>query len=177
MLRKILDKYEDVALSNNDILKKLRNRANIALYPDLYKYRNIDDLLGPYGAVVLLFESEPKYGHWVCIFKRDSNTIEFFNPYGGYPDDSLLQINKEFRKQSGQIYPILSILLLESPYYLTYNEFQFQKHGMNVKTCGRHCIVRLLFRNLDLYDYHDMLDKIKNEYELSYDEIVTLLTL
>ena len=176
-MQQILNKYEDVALSNFDILKKLKNKANIILYPNLYEYKNIDEVLGNFDSCVLLFESQPKYGHWVCIFKRDNNTIEFFNPYGGYPDDSLLKINKEFRKKSGQNYPILSMLLLKSPYNLTYNEFQFQKHSMNIKTCGRHCIVRLLFKDLDLYDYVDMLNSLSDKFNLDYDAIVTLLTI
>jgi hypothetical protein len=177
MLTKILSKYEDIALSNFDILQKINNKANIVLYPNLHKYKTIDEILGPYEACILLFEAKPKYGHWVCIFKRNNKTIEFFNPYGGYPDDSLLFINDEFRKKSNQEYPILSLLLLNSPYDLTYNEFKFQKKNQNIKTCGRHCIVRLLFRNLDLYKYHDMLEYLKKELNMSYDEIVTLLTL
>jgi hypothetical protein len=173
----VIKNYEDVALSNGDIMRLLNGKVNIELYPNLYKYSNLDELLGPYGACVLLFEAKPKYGHWVCIFKQNSDLIEFFNPYGGFPDDSLLYINRQFRKESRQEYPILSQLLLDCPYELSYNEFQFQRKNKNVKTCGRHCVVRLMFRNLNLYEYKDLLDQLRKKYHTDYDGVVTYLTI
>jgi hypothetical protein len=172
----IIKKYENVALSNIDILKLLDHKANIILYPDLHKYKNIDEILEPYGACVLLFEAVPQYGHWVCLFKVNNDTLEFFNPYGGYPDDSLLSINKYFRKISKQDKPKLSLLMLNSPYKLTYNEFPFQKKHKNVKTCGRHCVFRLLNRFLNLYQYLDFLNFLSKKWNLDYDAIVTILT-
>ncbi len=173
----IIKKYEDVALSNTDIFELLGGKVHIAMYPDLHNYENIDQLLGKYGACILLFEAKPQYGHWVLIFKLDSTTIEFFNPYGGYPDDSLLSINKKFRIKTNQEYPILSQLLIDSPYKLTYNEFQFQEKNHGINTCGRHCVVRLLKRKLDLYQYVNFLNKLCNEYNENYDGVVTLLTM
>lgn len=175
-IRKALRYYEDIALSNYDILKKLNGKTNIILYPDLHKYHNIDEILEPYGVCVLLFESKKNYGHWCCILKID-NTIEFFNPYGGYPDDTLKFIPLDFRKISYQIFPYLSILLYDSPYNLTYNEFPLQKHKSNIRTCGRHCICRIMYRDLNLYEYIDMLNYYKNKYAIDYDKIVTLITI
>ncbi len=87
MDNKILKAYEDIALSNTDITNLLNGKVNIVLYPDLYRYRSIDEVMGPFQACILLFEAKPSYGHWCAIFKTDLNTVEFFNPYGGYPDD------------------------------------------------------------------------------------------
>ena len=176
-MQKLIQKYEDIALSNYDIYELLDDRVNIILYPQIHQYKNIDQLLGPFQACVLLFEAKPKYGHWVCIFKLDPYTIEFFNPYGGFPDDSLLHINKIFRKESGQNYPLLSELLLNSPYKLTYNEFSIQRKNPNIKTCGRHCVVRLWYRDLSLYDYIDFLDILCQKLKTDYDGVVTILTL
>lgn len=176
-MNKIIKKNEDIALSNFDINILLGGRVNIVLYPDLHKYFTLDELLGKYQACILLFEAKPRYGHWVCIFKLNPYVVEFFNPYGGFPDDSLLQINKKFRQQSGQEYPLLSKLLLNSPYKLTYNEFQFQEKNKDVKTCGRHCVVRLLKRNLNLYEYVYFLDVLCDKWNTNYDGVVTLLTL
>ena len=97
-MEKILKKYEDIALSDKDVTDLLDNKVKIELYPNLIKYDNLNQLLGKYGSCILLFEARPKYGHWVLIFKLDKNTIEFFNPYGGYPDDSLLFIDKPILK-------------------------------------------------------------------------------
>jgi hypothetical protein len=174
---KIIKKYESVALSNTDVFELLGGKVNIVLYPNLHNYQNIDQILGKYGACILLFEAKPKYGHWVLIFKQNPKMIEFFNPYGGYPDDTLLSINKKFRLESNQQYPILSRLLLDSPYILTYNEFQFQERKSDIKTCGRHCVVRLLARNLTLYQYVNFLDKLCDMYHENYDGVVTMLTI
>lgn len=173
----IIEKYENIALSNFDILKILDDKTNIILYPDLYQYRTLDECLQPYGSAIILFEAKPQYGHWVCVFKTINGEIEFFNPYGGYPDDSLWYIPYRFREVSHQLYPHLSYLLINSPYELSYNEFQFQKHGKNIKTCGRWCCARLLFRQLDLYEFKNLIDELKRKLHLSGDKIVTLLTM
>jgi len=169
--------YEDVALTNNDILKLLDNHANIILYPSLHQYKSLDQILGEYKACILLFEAMPSYGHWVAIFLLDNNTIEFFNPYGGWPDDSLKHISKEFRDKTYQDKPYLSLLLLNSPYELTYNEFKFQKMKDDIKTCGRHCVVRLWNRYKSLYEYVAYLDDLCERYKMDYDGVVTMLTL
>jgi hypothetical protein len=175
--KKIIKEYEDVALSNYDILKLVNHKAKIVLYPNLHKFKTIDQILGPYGACIILFEAKPNYGHWCCLFKVDDNILEFFNPYGGYPDDTLEYIPISFRKISHQCKPYLSFLLYNSPYELTYNEFQFQQHKPNIRTCGRHCVMRILCRNLSLYDYVKFLDLLCQKFNMNYDEVVTLITL
>ena len=80
MNKKTLQHYEDIALSNYDIIKLLDRRVKIVLYPDLHKYSHIDEVLGDYDACILLFEARPKYGHWCAIFKQTDNNLEFFNP-------------------------------------------------------------------------------------------------
>jgi hypothetical protein len=171
----MLSKLKDTPLSNFDIMSKLNNKCNIVLYPDIHNYRTVDELFGGFDGCVILFESQPKYGHWVCITKH-GNSVEFFNSYGGYPDDSLKKIDKQFAKESKQDYPYLTKLLLNSRYDLFYNEFPFQKKCSKIKTCGRHCIVRILEKHLDIYDYKDKLDKLCQEYDCDYDDIVTILT-
>lgn len=171
-----LEEYQNIALSDSDVLKLVDGKANIILYPDLHKYNTIDDILYPYGACILLFEAKPKYGHWCCIFKVNNKLIEFFNPYGGYPDDSLKFIPMRFRKISNQYFPHLSWLMINSPYELSYNEFKFQEYGINIKTCGRWCAFRLLCRNLNLYDFTNLIKYLKNKLKISGDKVVTLLT-
>ncbi len=175
-MKKLLQEYEDIALSNVDILKLLDGKANIVLYPQLHHFKNIDQLLEPFGACLLLFEAKPKYGHWTCIFKLDDNSIEFFNPYGGYPDDALKYIPFQFRQVTNQNHTYLSYLLYKSHYDLNYNEYKFQKVSKNIRTCGRHCVVRLLFRWMTLEQYHEFLHDLSIIMNMNYDEIVTYLT-
>ena len=168
--------YEDIALSNKDILQLLDGKASIVLYPQLHKFHNIDQVLGPYGACILLFEAKPKYGHWCCLWKLNPTTVSFFNSYGGYPDDSLEYINDEFRRNTNQKYPILSQLLLDSPYELTYNDIDYQKHKQDIRTCGRHCVVRLKCRNLTDEEYEEFIKYYCKELRINPDELVTVLT-
>lgn len=175
----MLKAYEDIALSDSQLMHLIDNKANLILYPELVNYDNIDEVLGPHKACVLLFEAKPGYGHWTCLFRSTTSgrdLIEFFNPYGGFPDDSLKFISSSFRKQSNQDIPYLSVLLLESPYQLSYNEHDFQKHANNIRTCGRHCAVRLIYRDLSLEEYDDLIKAMCKKMSMSPDEIVSLIT-
>lgn len=174
MDRNALQDYEDIALSDKQ-LRDLAPDANLILYPELIKYQTIDDVLGPDLATILLFEAKPGYGHWCCLFRR-GNLIEFFNPYGGYPDDSLEHIPMHFREISNQLVPYLSELMMRSPYELSYNEHAFQKHKKDVKTCGRHCAVRLALRMLPLDDYTDVIARLGKRLGTDPDGVVTVLS-
>lgn len=175
--KKILKKYEDVALSDKLLLKLVNGKAKLILYPELINYDNIDEVLGEYGCCILLFEAKKNYGHWCCLFKVAENEIEFFNPYGGYPDDSLKFIPMHFRVISNQYYPYLSLLLYKSPYKLSYNEHKFQKHGNGIRTCGRHCAVRIIFRNKTLDEYTHFLNHWCEKLNMDYDMLVTFITI
>ena len=63
---------EEIArsLSDGDIKRFLKGHTKIIQYKDLKKYNNIDDLLAPYGHVIILYMTAPNYGHWTLIMKR-----------------------------------------------------------------------------------------------------------
>lgn len=174
---KILNKARDIALSDKDLKNIVNGKASIVLYPNLVHYKTIDDVLGPHKAAFILFCAKPHYGHWVLLFQTSESCLELFNPYGGFPDDSLEYIPKEFREKSNQNHTYLSFLLYNSPYCLEYNEFAFQAKGPDIKTCGRHTAVRLLLRNLSLYEYKELMEKLMNEFNIDMDTLVTLITL
>lgn len=180
-IKEVLNKYADVALSDTEVLKLINGRANLILYPNLYKYQTIDEVLGKYGACIILYEAVPRYGHWCCIFKVNDKLLEYFNPYGGFhegiPDESLKHIPMDFRLKTKQFYPYLSILMYESPYQLSYNEHQFQKHGSNIKTCGRWCALRIVFKNYSLGQFYDLIESLKQKFNISSDQVATLLTM
>lgn len=171
----LLKVYEDIALSDDQLLNLIDGKAHLVLYPDLVNYSNIDEVLGENEACVLLFEAKPNYGHWTCLHKRDGD-IEFFNPYGGYPDDSLEYIPMHFREVSNQLEPYLSMLMYDSPYKLSFNEHKFQHKGSDIKTCGRHCAMRLIYRNLDLAEYTQLMKDLTRNSGLTTDEVVSYVT-
>lgn len=172
---KSIKDYENIALSNTDIFKILGGNAKLVLYPNLIKYKSIDDVLGG-KPVILLFEAKKNYGHWTALWKK-GNTIYFFNPYGGYPDDGLKYIPEHFAKLNNENVPYLSILLYNSPYKLNYNEYQYQRHDPDIKTCGRHVAVRLLFKSMSDSQYHKFIKNFTKKYNIDADKLVTLLTI
>ncbi len=182
MDRRVLDKLKDIALSDKDVMKLLDVRANLVLYPNLHKYRDIDELLGPYGACVILYESKKNYGHWVCCFKLNEREIEFFNSYGdmthddGFPDAFLSHIPANFRKESNQNHTYLGDMLYNSKYDLSYNQYRFQKLGNRIKTCGRHTVCRLWLRNYSLDKYREILKRWANDLDCDYDDVVAIWT-
>lgn len=171
-----IKQFEKIALSNFDILKLLDNKCNIVLYPNIHKYKDIDELLGSFGVCIILYETQPKYGHWIAILKTDKDSIEYFNPYGGVPDNALDSIPKKFKISSNQNLPYLSVLMHDSRYNLYYNEFRFQKLNKNIKTCGRHCVVRVLCENMDIYEYYYFLSDACRRYNTDFDGVVTIFT-
>lgn len=168
-----IDYLKTIPLSTLDVLNLLDNKVNVVIYKDLKKFKSIDQLLEPYNCCIILYESKPKFGHWCSIIKYGNN-IEYFNPYGGDIDNSLDNIDNNFKKNSNQDYPYLSKLFVDSNYNLHFNEFKFQKRNNNVNTCGRHCVVRCYFKNYDIYEYKDILDELKGN--MDYDDIVVILT-
>jgi hypothetical protein len=184
--RRKIDEYKAVALSDKDLLRLLDHRARIVLYPELRGMGSLDEVLGPYGAAIILFLSQPNYGHWCWLIRGvggDPGLVEFGNPYGqdsdgvgGYPDDSLDLLERRWAASSGQDVPWLSLLMMRSPYHLSYNQYDFQSRAKNIKTCGRHCAARILYRNLELDEYADMLDEAADETETDPDAIVTAIT-
>src|SRR5712672_59943 len=129
--KKLIDVEKRKALSGEDILNLLDNKTNIMLYRDLYKYDNLDDVLGKYKSCVILYETtEPLYGHWCVVFQQNPNTIEFMDSYG-YLIDNEISIDFMNRHIIDKFYskgPILRRLIYYSKYkYIIYNNYQLQE--------------------------------------------------
>lgn len=179
-LREEIDKYKDIPLSTEDILKLVKGRANVILYSQLCTVQNIDEILEPYDACVILYETHPHYGHWTCLTIRHNEfsnkgkkILEYFDSYGLPFDAHLKDIPKKFAEESNQDHPYLSdIVSREScPYRLSYNEFQFQDLTPGAKDCGRWCALRILLKELPLKVFRDFF------HGLYSDDLATFLTM
>lgn len=170
-----LQEKEQKALSGTDILKLLNGKTRVIKYSELANINNINELLFGYNSVVILILSKENYGHWVCITRRN-DILEFFDSYGYFVDDPIYFKNtpKYFRKQNNQDYPHLTAILLNSynEYVITYNELRFQKKDRQTATCGRHVVCRIVYKDMDLYDYYRFLKSIDKDL----DKVVTILT-
>jgi hypothetical protein len=169
--KEIAKKYIGVPLSNGDIMRQLNNKVKIIKYEDLINYNNVDDVLGTWGAVIILVELKDNYGHWVLLFKTVDNKIEYFDPYALRVDDALNFINIKYRLENNSYYPYLSYLLYNCPYPIEYNHHKFQEFGNHISCCGRWCVERLKLRNLKLKDFYKLFKPLP---DFTSDEIVTV---
>lgn len=172
MDEKTLKHYMSEPTSGEYLLKCMNGRCNIISYSDLENYDNIDDIFIN-GCCFILVETKQNTGHWIVVFKLDNKNIEVFTSYGGFPDMELYYVPKNLRKTLGEDYPHLTALLLNSKYYIHYNDYPLQSKSQNIATCGRHCIIRVKNKKYDIDTYA----KILMGSGQNPDKIVTELTL
>jgi len=173
-LKKVIDEYKDIALSDRDLFELVAGKCNIIRIPNMYKYKSIDEVLGKNFAAFLLYEWKEHEGHWVSLI-RHGNQLEYFDSYGGevkgMPDAELDNIPKgKYKTQSHQDKPYLSYLLLDCPYELSYNEFKFQKLDPRVRSCGRWAAARILFKDLPLEQFKELF------FGPYSDDLITIMT-
>jgi len=163
----------DESLSSEDIVRLVKGKTKIILYPELANYKNINDVLEPYGSAVILYLSDKNYGHWVCLIKHPDR-IEFFDSYAMKPDTEFYFIKeKERKKYNYHGRPYLTELLYNSKIPIEYNHQPLQSESDDIATCGRHVAIRILFKDLLLDDY---LKIIKGVRDMTPDELVLYLT-
>ena len=161
----------DYSLSDDDIRKCLNGKTNIILYSELHKVKDINDLISPYNNCVILYEHSPANGHWaVLTLNKHKNKLEYFNSFGMMPDDFLLTIPDQNRKELHEDYPYLSKLMLNSPYNLEFNETPLQKDTPSIAPCGRWVCARVLNANMPLHKFvKSFLGKDKKPDEIVYN--------
>lgn len=157
--------------SNVELEEALGRPINVVRYTDLKKYKNIDDLLGKNGECIILYETSPDIGHWVCCFKRGNNTISFFDSLGLMPDDQFHSICIKFRKSQGISIPYLTYLLDASNKKIEWNEYNLQDPDDSISTCGRWCVLRLRMKHLTPKKFYEL---FKTDNNLSSDDFVVL---
>jgi hypothetical protein len=162
----------DIPLSNRQISEFLNNDVTIIIYRNLKNYKNINQLFSKSNNVVLLYETSPNVGHWITIINHDDH-VEFFDSYGFKPDLEKKMINTKYLQNSGQINNYVIKLLQDTHKKVIYNEKPLQQRKDNISTCGRHCITRIILKNIPLVKYQKMLLK----YGISFSDIfVTYFT-
>lgn len=157
---KQINRWAHKATTDHDLLSLIK--TNVIPYSDLKHVKKIEDILVN-GSCIFLIENTMGngIGHWVCIcLRKKDKTLSYFDSYGRKPD---------YYKQKDPI-PEISRLMYYSPYKLEYQPYDFQSKGY--ATCGRHCIVRLIFKDRPLRDYIKFMKTFKGRD----DEIVTLIT-
>lgn len=156
-LRKLVLGQEELPLSDADLRGFTGSEhSHILGYSEL-RGKDREWLLGKGGQYILLYEFPGKdVGHWVCGWATGDGWVHHFDPYGKPPD-----YYTDDRRYSEILGP-----------KVTWNKIDFQKKVGKVDTCGRHCLVRLLFRDHTDQDYGSLVRGASGP-----DEVVTLMTL
>ena len=167
-----IGKIKQYPLSDDDI-RRLLGAVKIQTYPALGEMESISQPLDDKGRGILLFpNASPTMGHWTCLIDRGSS-IEFFDPYGDPPDTAQKEGLSKSRLEMLDIeHPYLTKLLRASGKPVYYNNYAFQEDKGSIATCGRHCVVRLLYAPFSLDRYKAVID----ESGMKPDDFVSALT-
>lgn len=141
-------------LSSEDIYNFFDRKIKILTYKDVDKYHTLDQLLYPYDKVIILFEKEPRRGHWTCLFRNIKGEIYFFDPYAIKPPNQLKYSSgmNRYLKQRRD-----TLLRLFEGHLIKYNPVALQKWKRGINTCGRWVITRLVFDDLDSYQFANLI--------------------
>jgi hypothetical protein len=168
-----LSEIKEYPLSDTDIRTILGNDINMLSYPELENFNHIDQIFDRQGRCVLLFLTvDERTGHWLCLHKDKEDSIHYFDPYGRGVDKDKNWLSRSKLQELHQDKPSLMKLLRNSGKKVYFNTYDFQDDRDGINTCGRHCAVRLLFKDLDLEDYRNMI----RESNLSPDAFVSKIT-
>ena len=171
----ILD-AEKIDLSGADIKRMVGGQTNIIAYERLKTYSNLEQVLSPYGSCVLLYQTRENYGHWVVLIDRGNKMLEFYDSYGLAPDEELKLDNQfHLRIHGGKITPHLGALIQAGGWSVKYNHEQLQQQLADINTCGRYCVMRLIYKNLSIRKFNDLLTKNKHYHPDFWVSAMTFL--
>ena len=170
-----INEIKKYALGDDDMNQLLGDNLFIFVYPYLDDVQHIDDIFDNEGRSLMLYlVNNINSGHWVCMIKKN-NHIHYFDPYGNGPDNILNTLSEQKKDELDQETPKLTNLLKDSGYTIDYNIYPYQKVGNNINTCGRHCVFRLLNKDLDDVQYYNLIKRYTKKYNLNIDDTMSLL--
>jgi len=167
-------------VGSNEFYKLLGKSVNtkIMKYSELENINDLNDILTEVKDYrIVLIESQYNVGHWTCI-TRNNDQYVWFDSYGLAPDQEFQFIPVRMQKildEGGKPLTKLLSKLKQNGGKWNYNTIKFQKQETGINTCGRH-VVNYLYCFLNfgfsLKDYQNAMITVRNETDLSYDEIV-----
>lgn len=171
----------DYSISDDDITQVFKgtnkSTCKIMLYKNLVRVHDLDNYLRKHKAIFVLYEYEKNYGHWTLLLltkgtKQNSNreVIEFFDSYGMLPDSMLHNLPLEIRDNYGLDFPYVLNLLYHSKLPVEFNNHKLQRMRKGINTCGRWCIMRYFYSDLNIDQFYKL---FKNK-KYSLDKTVTI---
>ncbi|MDR3550742.1 MAG: hypothetical protein P4L31_04970 [Candidatus Babeliales bacterium] len=171
---------ENTELTDSDLKQLLGNNINIIPYPNLKRYKSLNDCFGKRNFFIIFFETESALsGHWTMML-RQGNTYEYFDPYGLGIDCDKKYIEERTLTKLKENEPILINMChdaISKGFTVFANTIDYQRWSNNVGDCGRHCAVRASHANLTELQYYNFLMQYMKDNDLSdFDECVSEIT-
>ena len=172
-------RYEEKQPTTFDQLRyALKNDVTIFDYTDLANVNNIEQLFENSLNVIIFFPVENEFqGHYTCMmYYPDNHVISYFCPYGMSPMRNIILINylKRFDENLLRLLPNLIKIFCKNGGKFLISSYPIQSKKNNISTCGKHCVMRLLNREIvDPSEYKNFLQM----YSLNADQIVSLMFL
>lgn len=172
-----IDELIEKPMDDGELYASLPRGVKVLRYADLKKYSSVDQMLPrARDAAVVLYEQQPKNGHW-CALAKNENGLFFFDPYGEMPDKQLEYSKFSRSRVLGSGDKSISALIATSrqPNRVFYNPYDYQMESPNVNTCGRHCVnfIRCIMDGGTLDSYYDEMAREKRKTGQNADQIVT----
>jgi hypothetical protein len=172
---KVIEKYKielKKMASEDDLVRNfgLGVKNKILKYSELENFNTIDELMPEQDDYrILLLESEPSVGHWVCLIRK-GDTLEFFDSYGKTHKGELKYIPKFINRMLNQKDDYLTRIMKSSKNPI-FSTLKLQNSNPDVCTCGRHIIARILCSKAgyDLDDYQKLIKKQTKERDMPAD--------
>ena len=156
-LKQKIEELKQYPLSDSEIQKITGHK--LLIYQELYNYDTLEHLLHMNnGSVIIMYLQTDQYGHYCCLNKISDREVEFFDPYGLFPDKQLKFTDFNMNKKVKQDHTYLSWLMYNSLFKLSFNHYKFQKKTPPVQTCGWWCSSRIKNKNLSLKQYKKLVD-------------------
>jgi len=151
------------SLTDTEMRQMLGSEIPVMIYSDLINNGVLNTLLdSPEHCVVFLVRQAETSGHWcVCFLKTKGKEIgiHIYDSYGNPPDGEEWKkhVSLEILKQVQQEEPYLLTDLYNSGYKIYFNQYRHQSKDPRNQSCGRHCITRCSFLDLDTDEYNKMI--------------------
>tara|TARA_R110000803_G_scaffold96428_4_gene164596 strand:+ start:208 stop:729 length:522 start_codon:yes stop_codon:yes gene_type:complete len=152
---KVITNLETQDLTGEDLKHICNGLVDIVPYHTLGNYKSIEELMGKYGSVILLYEMRENFGHYVALFMNGNNDLEFFDSYGFKPDE---EIKYATYNQSNGV-PHLTQLLKKYNKKIVVNTERLQVFKEHINTCGRWTSLRILLKDKPLREFIELFTK------------------
>ncbi|MFY8213250.1 MAG: hypothetical protein ACOVKJ_02230 [Flavobacterium sp.] len=156
------------SLSDSQIKDYFHGKVPVMLYTELCAKPLRYTLNTETKSVIFLLRDSKDYGHWCAIFLKNAGKeqgIHIFDSYGNYPDCNQWKHKED--KMLEQYGNLLCKRLYDENVPVYFNHHVYQNNSPIIATCGRHCIMRILKKNLATEEYYNFMNSLGHDYDQS----------